>query len=82
MDQLIKLIDETRDAQGLSREKFANSVGITLSTYSRQRNGKAAIGIESVQLYAQYAIAHGHTDILQALGAYALGVPANKIKVE
>lgn len=82
MGQLMQLIDETRDAKGLSKERFANNVGITLATYSRQMSGKTAVGIESIHLYAQYAKTHGHKGMLQALGAYALSVPMNKIKIE
>lgn len=81
MIQLMKSIEQVRNKQGISAEKFSHKVGISLTTYSRQVNGRTGIHMDSIRLYAQYAIKHNENKMLQALGAYALNVPFGKIKV-
>lgn len=83
MADVMKLIDQLRLNQSLSKEQFSRRIGIASKTYTRQITGQSPrIGIESVQLYAKYAQEQGDAELLQALGAYALGVPIGKIKVE
>ena len=81
MTDVMALIERERIKQKLSAEKFANIVGVTSTTYSRQSNGRQGLGIESVQAYARYAQQAGNLEILQALGAYALGLTPEEINI-
>lgn len=81
MAHVMELIEQERVKRGLSAERFANAVGVTSTTYSRQNNGRQALGIDSLQLYAQYARKVGNNDLLRALGAYALGLEPDEIIV-
>jgi transcriptional regulator with XRE-family HTH domain len=81
MIQLMKFIEKARDKRGISAEKFSHEVGISLTTYSRQVNGRTGIHMDSIRLYAQYAVKYKEDKMLQALGAYALNLPVGKIKI-
>ena len=81
MSEVMELIEREREKTGLSAEKFANQAGLTVTTYSRQRNGKQALGIDSLQLYAKWARANGNIDLLRILGAYALGLEPDQITI-
>lgn len=81
MAQVMELIEQERQKSGLSAERFANLIGVTSTTYSRQSNGRQALGIDSIQAYAKYARQVGNRRILQALAAFALGLEADEIQV-
>jgi transcriptional regulator with XRE-family HTH domain len=79
MAAVMELIERERLKSGISAEKFANEIGVTSTTYSRQSNGRQALGIDSIQAYARYARKVGNVDILRALGAYVLGLNPDEI---
>lgn len=81
MAQVMELIERERAKTGLSAERFANAVGVTSTTYSRQSNGRQGLGIDSVQAYARYARKVGNFDMLRVLGAYALGLEPDEINI-
>lgn len=81
MAQVMDLIERERIKTGLSAEKFANVVGVTSTTYSRQSNGRQGLGIDSVQAYARYARKVGNVEMLRALGAYALSLEPGEINI-
>jgi len=82
MAKVMELIEQERIKSGMSAERFANLVGVTSTTYSRQNNGRQSLGIDSLQLYAQYAYKAKNVDLLRALGAYALGLEPEEIIVK
>lgn len=82
MAQVMKLIEQERIGRGLSAEKFANLVGVTTTTYSRQSRGKQGLGMDSFQAYAEYARKVGNIKLLRALGAYALKVEPDDIEIK
>jgi transcriptional regulator with XRE-family HTH domain len=81
MADVMALIEQERARAGMSAEKFANRVGVTVTTYSRQNNNKQALGIDTLQRYAKYAKEVGNVDLLRALGAYALCLDPDEIIV-
>lgn len=81
MEQLMELIEQEKNRSGLSAEKFANLVGVTSTTFSRQTNIKQDMEIKSVRAYARYAKQVRNSTLLQALGAYALGLEPDEISV-
>jgi transcriptional regulator with XRE-family HTH domain len=82
MAQVMELIDQERKRVKLSAEKFAHMVGVTTTTYSRQNNGKQGLGLDSLQAYARYARSVNNTTLLEALGAYALEIEPDQIKIK
>lgn len=82
MAQVMELIEREREKTGLSAERFANEVGVTSTTYSRQKNGRQVLGIETLHLYAAYFRKVGNTDLLRAMAAYAVGLEPDEIKIE
>jgi transcriptional regulator with XRE-family HTH domain len=81
MAQVMELIEQEREKQGISAEKFANMIGVTTTTYSRQSRGKQGLGMDSFQAYAQYAHKVGNFTLLRALGAYALKLDPEQITI-
>lgn len=81
MTQVMELIEQERAKQGISAEKFANLVGVTTTTYSRQSRGKQGLGMDSFQAYAEYARKVGNITLLRALGAYALKLDPKEITI-
>ena len=79
MEVVMELIEQERQKSGMSAERFANQVGVTSTTYSRQSNGRQALGIDSIRAYAKYARKIGNVEILRALGAYALCLESDEI---
>lgn len=82
MAEVMELIEREREKTGLSAERFANTIGVTTTTYSRQSRGKQGLGLESVQAYAKYFRKVGNTELLRALGAYALCLNPDEIEIE
>lgn len=80
--QLMNIIDNVRLEHDLSQEAFANRIGITTNTYSRQKLGKKSVRLDSLRLYAKFAIEQSESEMLKAIGEYALGVSIRTIKVE
>lgn len=82
MTQVMELIERERVKSGLSAEKFANEAGLTSTTYSRQRNGRQTLGIDSLQSYARWARKTGNLELLKILGAYALALEPDDIIIK
>lgn len=82
MAEVMTLIETERLKRGLSAERFANEVGITSTTYSRQKNGTQHLGIDTLQRYAQYAKRVGNIEVLRALAAFAIGLDPEQISIE
>jgi transcriptional regulator with XRE-family HTH domain len=81
MAEVMELIEQEREKSGLSAERFANQIGVTTTTYSRQSRGKQGLGIDSIQLYAKYFRKVGNTDLVRALAAYAVCLEPDEIKI-
>ena len=81
MAEVMALIEQEREKSGLSAERFANVVGITSTTYSRQNNNRQSLGIESLRLYAKYFKRVGNLEMLRNLGAYALELTPDEIMI-
>lgn len=75
------LIEQERGKRGLSAEKFANLVGVTSTTFSRQSNKKQDMELKSVRAYARYARQVRNFSLLRALSAYALDLDPDNISV-
>ena len=65
----------------MSAEKFVSGIGVTSTTYSRQKNGRQALGFDTIRAYARFAKKAGRTDILQALSAYILEINPEQITI-
>lgn len=81
MSDVMALIDQERIKMNLSAEKFATSVGVTSTTYSRQKNSRQALGLDAIRAYARFAKTVGSTDILRALSAYTLEMNPDQITI-
>ena len=81
MAEMMGLIEQERKKLGISAEKFANLVGITSTTYSRQSRQQQRLGLETLQAYAMYARRTRNLPLLRALGAYALGLDPEEITI-
>ena len=81
MAEVMQLIETERKRLGISAEKFANAAGVTSTTYSRQKNGRQALGIDAVRAYARYARETGNQTILKALAAFALCLDPDDITI-
>lgn len=79
MADVMELIQAERKRLDISAEKFANMVGVTSTTFSRQINSRQGLGIESLHAYAKYAKQTGNVTLLRALGAYALAMELDEI---
>lgn len=82
MAQVMELIERERQKTGLSAERFANKIGVTSTTYSRQRNGRQVLGLESLQLYAKYFRKVGNNELLKAMAAYAVCLEPDQINID
>lgn len=81
MARVMELMEQERVERGLSAERFANLIGITTTTYSRQRRGKQELGMETFQAYAKFARKAGNVTLLRALGAFALHLEPDEITI-
>lgn len=81
MSDVMALIDQERIKMNISAEKFATNIGVTSTTYSRQKNGRQALGFEAIRAYARFAKKVGSTDILRALSAYTLEIDLDQITI-
>ena len=81
MEDLMVLIEQERTERGISAEKFANLIGVTTTTYSRQRRGKQELGMETFQAYARFARETRNLVLLRALGAFSLGLEPGEITI-
>lgn len=79
MARVMELIEQERIERNMSAEKFANMIGVTTTTYSRQRRGKQELGMETFQAYAKFARKVGNITLLRALGAFALHLNPDEI---
>lgn len=82
MSEIMALIKQAQDRSGLTDEKFAHAVGLTSTTYSRQNNSRQNLGLETLRLYAKYARLAGDAELLNALGAYALGMEPDEVTIK
>ena len=81
MAEVMALIDQERIKMNMSAEKFATDIGVTSTTYSRQKNGRQNLGFEAIRAYARFAKKVGSTDILRALSAYTLEMNPEQITI-
>ena len=82
MAQVMELLEQERKRRDMSAEKFANLIGMTAATYSRQHTGKHNLGMDSFRRYAAYAREAGNLELLKALGAFALGVEPEHLTIK
>lgn len=82
LQELIKLIEQDREQRELSREKFANLVGVTGSAYYRQRAEDRNMGILTVRKYAKFYKAEGNIKMLRALAAYTIQLLIEQVQIE
>jgi transcriptional regulator with XRE-family HTH domain len=82
MAAVMELIEQERVRLDVSSEKFANDIGLTASTYSRQNRGKQKLGLDALQAYARFARKVNNTALLQALGAYALELEPEEVNIK
>lgn len=73
MADLMRMI---RQRQGeKSVEEYANMMGIRGATLFRYYNDEREISLEVVRKLAKFYSDSGDTEMVQALGSYALGLP-------
>ncbi len=82
MTEMMSLIEQERLKTPMSSEMFAHRVGMTSTTYSRQKNGRQAIGLDSIQAYARYFRETGNVEILKALMAYVFSLEPDQISIK
>lgn len=81
MAGVMALIDQERERLDISHEKFAHQLGMSVTTYSRQKNGKQTLGLDTLKSYIRWAKQSGNTDILRAISAYVLDISPDDITI-
>ena len=81
MPVVIMALEQLRQKTGLSDERFAARAGVSVSTYSRQKNGKQVLGGETLRAYARIAKQENDAELLATLAAFAVGLEPEQVQV-
>ena len=81
MSVVMTALEDLRKRLDISDEKFAARAGVSVSTYSRQKNGKQVLGGETLRAYANIAMQENDAELLKLMAAFAIGLEPDQVDV-